>query len=248
MRNAAHAAVLCGVGVVISLVVARADTTTVSFDSGSQFVYDQNTAATNKLTGGTSANGNGTVLQLGYYNAATVANNFQGTWVPLSGEMSLNTAVIPGGATVNPSGETYNQTTIGDLNFNGAADGQFALSLNFVLGNATSGNSLPASSNVPLALRFYNGTTTANSTFYNVVSDDQWLWKQPVVPPSTVTISLSDSGLEWLSTYLGQSINTKFHTTISLAAVPEVSTVTCALLCGVALGLHAIRRRRARVG
>jgi hypothetical protein len=134
------------------------------------------------------------------------------------------------------------------MTLNGGGDGSFFLSLNFVAGNATSGNSFPSSASVPLALRFYNGTTVANSTFYNVVSDDLWLWKSPITPPSNVTISLDDTGLEWLSVFLGQNANTAFHTTISIAAVPEVSTVTCALLCVGGLGLHAIRRRRAKAG
>ena len=230
---------------------AFADLTTVGFDSGfngAPVVLDQ---FGNALSGGTSANGNGTVLQLGYYDAATIANNFLGNWVALSGEGSLNNAVIPGGASVNPTNETYNQTSIGDLfaNFNGSGHdgtGAFAITLNFTAGSNTSGNSLPNSNTIPLALRFYNGTTIANSTFYNVVSDDLWLWKTPNTPPVNVNMSLQDVGLEWLSISLGQNTNTAFHTTVSLAAVPEPSTWATGALTLTALGLAAYRRRRAR--
>lgn len=225
---------------------ALADQTTVSFDSGTQLVFDQNTATSNPLTAGLSGNGDGAVLQLGYYDAATLLNNFGGNWIPLSGATSPNTAVIPGGAPVNPTGETYNQTSIGDLVANGASSGQFALSLNFVSGNATSGNSLPSSPTVPLALRFYNAPTIGGSTFYNVVSDDLWVWKTPTTPPASITISLNDLGLEWQSVAIGQSANTAFHTTIP-TAVPEVSTVACAFLCAGGLGLHAYRRRRVKI-
>lgn len=203
-------------GVVCTLSMVRADTTTVSFDSGSATLSDQ---VSTPLSGGTALNGDGDVLQLGYYSSATTSNNFQGTWIPLSGQGSANTAVIPGGPVTNPTNETYNQTSIGDLTSNGASTGQFAISLDFVQGNATSGNSLPAAG-VPLAIRFYNGTTIANSTFYNVVSDDLWVWKTPNTPPTTVTPSLNDSGLEWLSIALGQTADTAFRTTISLSAGP----------------------------
>lgn len=202
------------------------DTTTVSFDSGTQTVYNENTGATIALTGGTTADGNGAVLQLGYFDGATAANNFLGNWVPLTGETSLNTA--------------YNTTSIGDLNANGAGDGTFALSLNFVLGSATTGNSLPASNTVPLSIRFYNGTTLAGSTFYNIVSDDLWLWKIPTTPAANVVLSLDDLGLEWYSIFLGGAANTAFHTTI---LIPEPSTVA---LIGLGIGLIPLLRRRAK--
>lgn len=221
-----------------------ADQTTVSFDSGGQAIYDQNTGAMNALSGGTAANGDGTVLQLGYYDAATTANNFAGNWVPLSGEGSLNTAVIPGGPVTNPTNETYNQTSIGDLTANGAGNATFAISLNFVAGNATSGNSLPSSTTIPLALRFYNGASIATSTFYNVVSDDLWLWKTPNTPPVNVNISLNDLNLEWLSIGLGQAGNTAFHTTIPLSQIPEPGTIAAASACAVGLVVAALRRRR----
>jgi hypothetical protein len=217
----------------------QADQTTVSFDSGNQTVFNQSSTP---LSGGTILDGNGTVLQLGYYDGATTANNFLGNWVALSGAGSLNTAVIPGGVAVNPSGETYNQTSIGDLNANGAGNGTFALSLDFVLGNATSGNSLPPSVTIPLALRFYSGTTIANSAFFNVVSDDLWVWKTPSTPPANVTLSLDDLGLEWLSIAQGGAAGTAFHTTIP-TAIPEPSTLACLLLGGAGTLALGARRR-----
>jgi hypothetical protein len=221
------------------------DQTTVSFDSGSQMMYNENTGATIALSGGTPVNGDGTVLQLGYYDAATTANNFAGNWVPLSGQTSLNTAVIPGGLIANPTNETYNQTSIGDAN--GAGNATFAISLNFVAGDPNSGNSLPSLATIPLALRFYNNTSIATSTFYNVVSDDLWLWKTPITPPSSVTISLNDLNLEWLSISQGQAANTAFHTTISLAAVPEPATIAVGALSAATLICSAVRRRRKAV-
>jgi hypothetical protein len=228
----------CGLSFALLLQVVQADTTTVNFDSGDFQIFDNpalHGGSDVALSGGTTADGNGTVLQLGYFTGA----NFSGTFIPLSGETSLNNAIISG--SVPP--EAYNKTSIGDLNGNGAGDGTFALSLNFVSGNANSGNSLP-SAGTRLALRFYNNTTIAGSSFYNTVTDSQWLWLAPNTPPSSVAISLNDSPLIWESIAAqGQAPNTAFHTTISTAAVPEVSTMICPLLAGAALIFHALRRR-----
>ncbi len=221
------AALIC----VLGLSAARADITTVSFDSGSHTLFNNLSTA---LSGGTSADGNGDVLQLGYFTGA----NFTGTFVPLSGQGSLNTAVIAGS---NPAGETYNQTSIGDLNANGAGDGQYALSLDFTLGSATSGNSLPAAG-TELAIRFYNNTTIGSSTFFNTVTDPLWLWQTPAVPPSTVNMSLDDAGLIWQSIAQGQNANTAFHTSIA-TAVPEPSSAIL-LALGTALAPLGLRLRR----
>ena len=218
--------------------------TTVNFDSGGKLVFDQNTAATNPLTAGPAGDGNGAVLQLGYYSLASTADNFAGTWIPLTGETSANTATVP------HSTETYNQTSIGDILFFGTANtpGTFAIRVDFKLGNATSGNNLPGSTTIPLALRFYNAQTIATSTFYNVVSDDDWLWTTPVIPPENfpIVISLDKTvpPLEWLSIAQGQPANTAFHTTISLAAVPEPATMATGLLTSAGVVFAAFRRRR----
>lgn len=209
---------------------------TVSFDSGGQTMLDHLTAS---LSGSSTLDGNGTVLQLGYYSGATTTNNFLGTWIPLSGEGSLNT----GGsiASTSPT-ETFNKTSIGDRNSQGAGNGSFALSLTFVVGNVGTGNSLPSSTTIPLSIRFYDGYSIGASTFYNVVSDDAWLWKTPAVSPAdpTISMSLDDAGLEWQSIVVsGQGVGTAFHTSI---AIPEASTFAC-----VGMGLFmlvTIRRFR----
>src|SRR5260370_35596680 len=107
------------------------------------------------------------------------------------------------------------------------------MSLNFILGSGTSDNSLPAA-NTQLALRFYNGTTIAGSTFYNTVTDSLWKWGALATPPSTVTMSLNDPGLLWESIVLdGQPANTAFHTTISVTPVPEPPTWSLLALAGL---------------
>jgi hypothetical protein len=235
----------CGLVLVASLRLLSADQTTVSFDSGSQQIFDNPSLHGGNnvvLTGGSSVDGNGDVLQLGYFTGP----NFTGAWVPLSGATSLNTAVIPTTTTgqANPSGERYNQTSIGDMNSNGAGNGTFAISLDFVAGSSTSGNNLPAAG-TPLGLRFYNGTSIANSTYYNTVEDaTTWLWKAPNTPPVNVLISLDDSGLQWESVVAdNMPISTAFHTSIPITAVPEPATWAGSILPLLALAFPAIRRR-----
>src|SRR4051812_8392617 len=90
--------------VAASEVALSQNSTQVNFDSGSKTVMNQ---ANTALTAGPVGDGNGAVLQLGYFTGATdVNNNFTGTWVPLSGQGSANTDVVIGSAPA----EQYNQT------------------------------------------------------------------------------------------------------------------------------------------
>lgn len=203
--------------------------TTVNFDSGSRLLVNSN--GVTPLTGGTIADGNGAVLQLGYFSTSTAADLFSGTFVPLTGEGSLNT--------------TFANSSIGDQTANGGVDGRFALTLNFTSGNAGTGNSLPAA-NTFLAIRFYNATTIASSTFFETIADTAWLWKSPSNPPSNVSISLDDSGLKRQSNpgAASPAAGTPISTAIPTAA-PE-PTSTALVLVGL-VSLAARRRRSAKV-
>lgn len=202
--------------------------TQVTFDSGSVQVKNQSGTA---LSGGTAADGNGTVIQLGYFTSATTSNNFLGNWVPLSGQLSLNTA--------------YSTTSIGDTTAAGAGDGTFGLDLFFIQGDLTKGNSLPGAVTIPLAIRFFNSTTIATSTFYNTVSDDLWLWKLPATPaptPPQVVISLDHANLEWESIAVNtQAPSSAFKTSIPTIAAPEPASTGLLMVGLVSL---AARRRR----
>src|SRR6266550_8052684 len=142
----------------------------VNMDSGSHQLMDQGSTF---LSAGPAGDGNGDVIQLGYYTGATnSSSNFTGNWVPLTGQGSGNT--------------DYNQTSIGDRNSDtGNTDGTFSLQLFF--GNANSSANLPAVGTI-LSIRFYNATTLANSTFYNAVSNDAWVWQTPNSVPQQPVI------------------------------------------------------------
>ena len=218
-------ALTCSFALVCSSEVTKAQQTTISFDSGAQFLYS-NSAKTTQLTAGILTTiGDGAVLQLGYYNAATVATPFAGTFIPLSGVTSANTA--------------YNNTSIGDLNSNGAGNGQFALSLSFTQGNSTTGNNLPTVG-TPLSIRFFSDTTIAASKLFNAVADPtnaNWLWQTPAIPGPTETISLDQTGLVWQG-----GATSAFFTSLP---VPEPSTFALAAMGLVGTG-WMMRRRQVR--
>ncbi len=142
-------------------------------------------------------------------------------------------------AIAGSTGETYNQTSIGDTTLNtGNTDGTFVLQLLF--GNdAGSSQNLPSAGTI-LSIRFYNGTTLAGSTFFNTVSNNNWIWQTPAAPPTNpvIAISFDNAGLLWEG-----GVNSAFHTTIPFAAVPEASTYASTLLGLAGFGLAAIRRR-----
>lgn len=201
--------------------IVQAQSTALTFDTG-EFTVVKNTNNLTPLSGGSSADGNGFAVQVGYYSSATSGNNFLGTWTPITGINSLNTA--------------FNVSTIGDKNDNGAGDGTFADTFVFDTTVASTVVTLPSSGQI-LAVRFYNATTVAAATHFAAASKDLWTWISPATPQSTVIMSLGESGLVWQGGFTAYTGNL-------LTAIPEPSTY--AGLAGLAvLGFAALRRRRA---
>ena len=206
----------------------------VNFESGSQIVFGSLSGALNP---GSAADGDGAVIQLGYYAAATIGNNFAGTWHALTGAGSLNIGGDTG------SGLTFDTTSIGDIGGGAAPGGSGIFAFSLVFDNTVSGTfaDLPGSITIPLAIKFFNAPSLGASTYFNVVSADAWLWKLPATPsplPPTINLSLDDAGLEWQSIAVaGQSPSTAFHA--SIAIVPEP---TATLLIGLGFAAFAMRR------
>jgi hypothetical protein len=157
------------------------------------------------LFAGTPSNYDGDVVQLGYYTMATALNPFAGVWV------------------------TLRDGTIGQKDVLGPRSGIFGYGDVF----STSQSGLLAGT--PLAIRFFDATTTGAATKFNAVSDSSgaWNWVDPTTPTTTLTLSLASSTLVWQDT--GKS---SFRTTIP---VPEPSSV---LLVAVASSLLLTRRRK----
>ncbi len=214
---------------------AFAQQTTVYFNSGTtngkDSLYSNKLLTTVLSAGNATTAGDGDVLRLGYFQNATASNLFgNGTFVPLSGAGST---------------DTYTSTTIGDDPGAANGGGTFAMQLNFSTAAGSSiGNNLP-SAGTPLAIEFFNGTTLANSTAFNAVSDSLWTWVAPQTPPSVVAMSFDDyaqSPLAWLG---GDA--SAFYTSQPLTnAVPEPAP-TFALAVGGLVALLGLKRRLQRI-
>lgn len=139
---------------------------------------------TTPLTAGTTADGDGAVLVLGYFTGATSAANFDGTWVPLTGPRTAN---VP-----------FRSTSIGD-NFTNTSGpfGFFSFQTDFNEANAATAQNLPAL-NTRLAVAIFNRATLATSTHCTIATNDAWRWKTPSLFPDPVTIALDDAGTLWL--------------------------------------------------
>lgn len=166
------------------------------------------------LNAGTSSNGDGAILQLGYYTASTISDPFSGNWVAMTG---------PG---------TSYPTTIGDSGNREA--GSFKIVVLFSQGSY----SFPEPPvGTLMALRFYDSTSIGTSTYFNAVTDtvDRFAWVAPADPTSSAQLALTflDVGIVWQG---GSS--SAYRTTIP---IPEPSS--SAVIALLSLGVMAVRRR-----
>ncbi len=186
---------------------------TIQISLSTSGVFLKNIAGVNLDSGG-AVDGDGTILQLGYYSSSTVANPFAGSWIPITGP-----------------GTTY-QTTIGDSGNRG--DGSLKLLFEMTQGSLSF---TEPSVGTPLSLRFYDGTTIANSGFFNAVSNTEggFNWAAPAVPNSTAILNLTliTTGDVWQD-----GPGSSYRTTI---AIPEPS---CGIILTLVTGLVVTRRRR----
>lgn len=107
------------------------------------------------LSGGSPlVNGDGTVVQLGFYSASTTASPFSGNWVQLGAITIGDNAQVDSGGLV-----TY---------FSSLGNGSYSLSDSAVNLEITTGRML--------AVRFFDGNSVANSQHYNVVTAIPWAW------------------------------------------------------------------------
>jgi hypothetical protein len=166
-------------------------------------------------------NGDGAILQIGYYSGATTSNLFgNGSFTAMTSDTGRLT------------------TTIGDSVYNtGGVDGTFGFSINFV-GDPVTG--LMPAIGTPIAIKFFNGISIAASSTYNAVSDASWLWPTPADTPADINMSFNDSGLQWLG-----GTGSAFYTSLPITPVPEVSTY--GLISGLGLILLAGFQQRRRL-
>ena len=123
------------------------------------------------LDSGSTSNGDGCVVTLGYFDTATTSEPFKGNWIPLTD-----------GTRIGDSSSGY-----------GYADGTFSFTTIFTKNSSTVEvyPNEPANYNVssqvtitdnrppdghPICIRFYDRTTKGPSSRYNTVHGPKWLW------------------------------------------------------------------------
>ena len=138
--------------------------------------------------------GDGAILQIGYYTLATTQNPFLGEWVAMTG-----------------TGTSY-VTTVGD---GGRSAGRFKT---ITLLEAGTFSFVEPTVGTPLSLRFYNSTTIPSSTYFNAVSttSGSFNWVAPSTPQSGMGLTLPDTNAIWQD-----GAGSAFRTTIP---VPEPSS------------------------
>jgi len=170
------------------------DTTSVVWGNFSGNTATQNAilllnGSGNSLSQGVpTQNTDGFLVQLGFFEGSTGANNFTGTWRPLTGAVFSQLPTQPARTSIGDSSnntgagngvisfQTFflsgeNQPFVYDPAFAGAYQTQSSITIT---------NTTPPSGQV-LAIRFYD-TTNGASGFYNTVSADNWTWQAPNTP------------------------------------------------------------------
>ena len=198
---------------------AQSSTTVDWFNSSGTVLRDA--AGVPLSQGNPQANSDGALVQLGYFDQATEANNFAGTWIPITG--------AAGGT----------RTTIGDsADLSGAGAGRVQFNTFFILGRAdvpvydpefdagsyTTQSSVTISSTTPpenqiLAIRFYSSSDGATGT-YNTVSADAWRWVPPTSAGPVIALNLATASLEF------QDSANPYKATIPVSGVPPTPTPT----------------------
>ena len=219
----------------------------LALDSGGFLL--QNNGGSNLPFGDSTTQRDGAIIQVGYFSGANSDNNnFSGTFIPFTGEGSLN--FVNGGAF---------DTTVGDGPSNLNPKNQFQISIN--VDSALTAN-YPAVGTIMSVRIFSNISTSAaalpadRSTHFMTLSSNLWKWPVATTltdPNSRLDISLSDDFLRvenrsgagnLVSTPSGDAVNTSgvaLRTATPVNPVPEPS---CSLLALAGCVAFLTRRRK----
>lgn len=200
----------------------------ISYAASSSYFLTNNESTTIKdsagvaLTSGVgTVQGDGAIIQLGYFSTST--NSFSGTWTAIAGVGSLNPSLNP------RVGDFDTQSDI--------PDGFFSISVTFDDGNGTDVG-IPAA-DTQLAIRFYDTTSEAGlaTADYNTVTNDLWTFNalaDPAPTKRTLDITQASGTTVWQDGGANA-----FKTTIT--PVPEPSS---AALLGLGMAALLLRRRK----
>lgn len=249
-RTALAAALLCS-----ALTQALAQTTQVDWTNFSSVPATQNAllfrdaSGTPLSQGSPVLNTDGMLVQLGFFAGSTTANNFTGTWTPITGATFAQFPTQPARTAIGDSPDltgsgngviTFNTTFTQGSNevrvYAFDPDGIFSDPGTYTTLSSISINNVQLPNGQVLAIRFYDSTNDTGS--YNTVSADNWLWQAPTVAGSIVNINLAAN-----FTGSGGAAALEFEDAANpfLTTVPEPSTYALILL---GLGSLAYMRRR----
>ena len=123
------------------------------------------------IDAGSTSNGDGNLVTLGYFNQATLTNPFTGTWIPLT----FGTRLGDSSSGYGFADGTFGFTTVFTKNSNVVSVyPNEPANYNVNSGITIVTNAPPA--NHPIAIRFYDRMITGPSARYNTVTGPQWKW------------------------------------------------------------------------
>jgi hypothetical protein len=222
--------------------LAFADNLTINWNNDANSLL-RNSSNAALFQGAAGTNNDGALIQLGYFSSGTSANNFLGTWIPLTGATAVGRTTIGDSADLTGAGAGIFQfntffatgTSNVDVYANGLDSGYYQTHSSISIAGTPTPN--PANLQV-LAIRFYD-TNAGTTGFFNTVSSDATTW-QWHTPDNVTVINIDLTGslatLEW------QDAANPFKTTLP-TAIPEPSTLACLLLGGAGTLALGARRR-----
>ena len=152
----------------------------------------------NLLDAGSSSNGDGYSVVLGFYDAATISNPFNGNWVPLT----TGTKVGDSSSGYGYENGMFSFTTLFTENSNQVVvyPNEPASYQVQSLENITS--SYPSPNNKPFCIRIYDEPTASISAYYNTITGTDWIWPQfsPNIPENLyikVAHGSTPTGTKW---------------------------------------------------
>ncbi len=178
------------------------------------------------LDSGSSSNGDGCLITLGYFKLGTSSNPFHGDWVPLT----FGTRMGDSSSGYGFANGTFGFTTVFTKNSNSVSvypnePASYSVNSQVIILE----NTPPA--NHPICIRFYDRTITGPSARYNTVHGPDWKWPgfQPGVPVNKyfkISNSTPPGGSTWKYGSTFEDSNNSFQCSLQIPAYLNVSAST----------------------
>ena len=233
---------IVAIGFFAGAAFAQTDLSTTSVDwnnSNTTLLLNQGGTA---LSAGTSANNDGALIQIGYYDQGTSSDPFLGNWVALTGAGPQLTTIGDDRNGTGLAAGRFDFTTTWHFNSDtvDVYDSAFDAAPYTTKSAVTIATNAPSNGQI-LSIRFYDTNTIGANTMYNAVSNVAWTWATPSDAGTNLpAISLTQPNLLWESVNKFGMAGTEFRTVLP---IPEPSAIA---LAGLGIGLIGLARRRLR--